>query len=111
MIGYANWVVEIGILRSLGARSGVVRRMVIVEGVATSLVSFLLAIPLSVPISLALGRAVGQELLMRPLACTFSGVATLLKKVIVSIIPVLASLLPANSAASLTIRETLAYVG
>ncbi len=102
---------EIGILRSLGARSGVVRRMVIVEGVATSLVSFLLAIPLSVPISLALGRAVGQELLMHPLAYTFSGVATLLWLVIVLIIAVMASLLPANSAASLTIRETLAYVG
>jgi putative ABC transport system permease protein len=102
---------EIGILRSLGAKSGVVRRMVILEGVATSLVSFVLAIPLSVPISLALGQAVGQELLMQPLEYAFSGIATLLWLGIVLIIAILASLLPANSAANLTIRETLAYLG
>jgi len=102
---------EIGILRSLGAKSGVVRRMVILEGVATSLVSFVLAIPLSVPISLALGRAVGQELLMHPLDYAFSGIATLLWLGIVTIIAVVASLLPANGAANLTIRETLAYIG
>jgi len=102
---------EIGILRSLGAKSAVIRRMVILEGVATSLVSFAIAVPLSVPISLVLGQAVGQELLMHPLDYAYSGFATLVWLGIVLIIAVVASLLPANSAASLTIRETLAYVG
>ncbi len=102
---------EIGILRSLGAQSKVIRRMVILEGVATSLLSFALAVPLSVPLSLVLGRAVGQALLRYPLDYAFSWVAMLLWLGIVVVIAILASLLPATRAANLTIHKTMAYVG
>jgi putative ABC transport system permease protein len=102
---------EIGILRSLGAKSGLVRRMVIMEGLAISFVSFVLAIPLSIPLSLLMGDMVGMEVLMRSLDYTFSWSGTLLWFAIAMIIAFVASLLPANNAAGLTIRETLAYQG
>jgi putative ABC transport system permease protein len=85
--------------------------MVILEGLAISLISFVLAIPLSVPFSLALGDAIGREFWMRPLEYTFSWVGMLLWLVLVVIIAILASLLPARNAAHLTIRETLVYEG
>ncbi len=102
---------EIGVLRSLGAKGGVVRRMVILEGLAISLLSVVLAIPFSVPLNLALGDSIGKEVFMRPLEYTFSWAGMLFWLLLVVIIAILSSLLPANNAANLTIRETLAYEG
>ena len=102
---------EIGILRSLGAKTHVVRYMVIAEGELASLVSFLIAIPLSVPFSLGLGGTIGQQIILRPLDYTFSWMGMLIWLCVILVIALLASLLPADNAARLTIRETLAYTG
>lgn len=100
---------EIGILRSLGASNGVVRRVVMAEALVIGLASWLVAIPLSIPLAVFLGNALGRSLLARPLDYIFSVPALLLWLGIVIAIAVLASALPAQTAARLTIRDAIAY--
>jgi putative ABC transport system permease protein len=100
---------EIGILRSLGAQSGVVRRVVIVEALVVGLASWLAAIPLSIPLAVFLGNTLGLSLLARPLDYIFSVPALLLWLGMVAAISVIAGALPAQNAARLTIREAIAY--
>ncbi|MEO5886523.1 MAG: FtsX-like permease family protein, partial [Anaerolineales bacterium] len=48
---------EIGVLRSLGAQNGVVRRVVIVEGLVIGLISWAMSIPCSIPLAIWLGNS------------------------------------------------------
>jgi putative ABC transport system permease protein len=100
---------EIGILRSLGAQNGVVRRVVIVEGLVIGLISWALAIPCSIPLAVWLGNSLGNSLLARPLDYVFSIPAVLTWLGLMLVISVVASIIPAQSAAKLTIRDALVY--
>jgi len=100
---------EIGILRSLGAQNGVVRRVVIVEGLVIGLISWAVSIPFSIPLATWLGNSLGNSLLARPLDYIFSWPAVLTWLILVCVISVVASLVPAQSAARLTIRDALVY--
>lgn len=100
---------EIGILRSLGARNGAVRRVVIVEGLAIGVLSWAMSVPLSIPLAVWLGNVLGVSLLARPLDYEFSVLAAALWLGLVIVISILASLLPARNAARLTIRDALVY--
>jgi len=100
---------EIGVLRSLGAGNGEVRRLVIVEGLLIGLLTWAAAAPLSVPLAIYLGDSLGNSLLSRPLDYAFSVPGALLWLGLVIVISVIASALPAGNAARLTIRTALAY--
>jgi putative ABC transport system permease protein len=100
---------EIGILRSLGAQSGVVRRVVVVEGLFIALISWALAIPASIPLAIYLGNALGISLLDRPLTYNFSLPAVGMWLGLIIVIAIVASLIPAQNASRLTIRDTLVY--
>jgi putative ABC transport system permease protein len=100
---------EIGILRSLGAQNEVVRRVVIVEGLVIGLISWALAIPCSIPLAVWLGNSLGNSLLARPLDYIFSIPAVLTWLGLMLVISVIASIIPAQSAAKLTIRDALVY--
>ncbi|HET6594921.1 MAG TPA: FtsX-like permease family protein [Anaerolineales bacterium] len=100
---------EIGILRSLGAQNGVVRRVVIVEGLVIGLISWVLSIPCSIPFAMWLGDSLGNSLLARPLDYIFSIPAVLMWLGLMTVISVIASLIPAQSAARFTIRDALVY--
>lgn len=102
---------EIGILRSLGATNDVIRRMVIVEGLVIGVISWVIGAVMSVGLGMWLGRALGISLLARPLDYLFSVPAFVGWLVLISVIAVVASLIPAQNAARLTIRDTLAYIG
>jgi len=102
---------EIGVLRSLGARTPVVRRVVLIEGLVIALLSVVVGVLASVPLGMWLGGQLGPRVLYFPLPFVFSWPATALWLVIVCVIAVLASLAPARSAARMTIRETLTYDG
>ncbi|CAA9310539.1 MAG: ABC transporter, fused permease protein, partial [uncultured Chloroflexia bacterium] len=102
---------EIGILRSLGATGGVVRRTVIGEGLVIGLISWAIGTVLSIPLGIWLGNSLGMSLLARPLDYIFSVAALLIWLALVILIAVVASLIPAHHAAQLTIRDTLAYAG
>jgi len=100
---------EIGILRSLGAQNGVVRRMVIVEGLVIGLISWTASIPCSIPLAVWLGNSLGMSLLARPLDYVFSVPAVMMWLGLMAAISIVASLIPAQSAARLTIRDALVY--
>jgi putative ABC transport system permease protein len=100
---------EIGILRSLGAQNGVVRRVVILEALVIGIISWAVAIPCSIPLAIWLGDSLGISLLARPLDYIFSLPAVMMWLALMTMISVIASLIPAQSAARLTIREALVY--
>ena len=100
---------EIGILRAIGARNGVVRRVVVLEGLVIGLISWALAIPCSVPLAIWLGDSLGVSLLAQPLDYIFAWDAVGIWLAIMILISIVASLVPAQTAARLTIREALAY--
>ena len=100
---------EIGILRSLGAQNGVVRRVVIIEGLVIGLISWAIAIPCSMPLAIWLGDSLGNSLLARPLDYIFSIPAVLTWLALSVLIAVIASVIPAQTAARLTIRDALVY--
>ncbi|HSJ89440.1 MAG TPA: FtsX-like permease family protein [Anaerolineales bacterium] len=100
---------EIGILRSLGAQNSVVRRVVIIEGLVIGLISWAMAVPCSIPLAIWLGNALGNSLLARPLDYFFSIPAILIWLSLSMFIAMIASIVPAKSAARLTIRDALVY--
>jgi len=100
---------EIGILRSLGAGNGVVRRVVILEGLVIGLISWATSIPCSIPLAIWLGNTLGLSLLARPLDYIFSVPAVLMWLGLMTVISIIASIVPAQSAARLTIRDALVY--
>jgi putative ABC transport system permease protein len=102
---------EIGVLRSLGAQSGMLRRLVMVEAITIGLISCPLAIALSVPLGLILGNQLGETLLLYPLVYRFSVTGAILWIALVLLIALAASLAPAQQAARLSVRDALAYDG
>jgi putative ABC transport system permease protein len=100
---------EIGVMRAIGASNGTVGSIVMTEGVLIGLMSWCLGILVSVGITYGLNYAVGTAFLEHPLVFTFSPVGPLSWLLIVIILAVFASLLPARSASRITVRDALAY--
>jgi len=100
---------EIGVMRSIGASSGMVGSIVLTEGMLIGFISWLLAVPLSVPVSLVFGSVIGHAFFDRPLGFSFSLTGLTIWLAIVMIASVVASLLPAHRAMSMSVQETLAY--
>jgi putative ABC transport system permease protein len=99
---------EIAVLRSLGGQDGVVRRMVVGEGVLIALISWFASIPASIPIGMKLGDALGVSLLSRPLTYGFSYSAAAIWLGLVILIAIFSSLAPSANAVKLTVRDALA---
>lgn len=100
---------EIGITRAIGASNRTVMNLVIVEGMLIGLLSWLFGALLSFPISTVMSNAINLSLFGAPAAFTFTPTGVILWLIAVSLLSVLASVMPARNAARLTIREVLAY--
>ena len=100
---------EIGVMRAYGASSAAVFRMVVIEGLLIGLLSWILAIGLSLPFSVLLAREIGLSFMDYPMAVSYSLGGILAWAVIVIVISIVASLLPALNAVRLTVTEVLAY--
>jgi putative ABC transport system permease protein len=100
---------EIGVMRAVGASDGAVRRVFLVEGILIGVLSWAVGAVFALPISQVLSHTVGISLLNAALTYAYSGVGTLIWLVVVIVLSVLASLLPARSASRLSVREVLAY--
>jgi putative ABC transport system permease protein len=100
---------EIGVMRAIGAVDGEIIKSVVVEGMMIGLISWVVAVVLSFPISYALLGIIGQAMLngVIPLSITVAG--SFIWLAVVVLLSIAASILPARSAARLTIREVLAY--
>ncbi len=100
---------EIGVMRAFGASSAAVFRIVILEGLLIGMLSWILAIGISVPISIALAREIGLSFMDFPVPASFSISGVLAWAVLVIVISILASFLPALRAVRLTVTQVLAY--
>jgi putative ABC transport system permease protein len=100
---------EIGMMRAVGATDGSIRGIVIVEGSVTGLLSWLFAVPLSIPLTYGLCSAIGDVFFDYALPVSFAPAGIVLWLGIALAIAVIASLLPAQRAAGLSVREALAY--
>jgi putative ABC transport system permease protein len=96
-------------MRAIGAVDLDIIKSVVVEGLLIGLISWAFAVVLSFPISYALLYIVGNAMIqaVMPMALTPWGFIIWLGVVLA--LAVVASMVPARSAARLTIREVLAY--
>ncbi|MBN2117126.1 MAG: FtsX-like permease family protein [Anaerolineales bacterium] len=100
---------EIGVMRAFGASSAAVFRIVIVEGLLIGMMSWILAIGFSIPISMLLAREIGLSFMDYPVPASFSMGGILAWALLVVVIAIVASFLPALRAVRLTVTQVLAY--
>ncbi|MEZ4517767.1 MAG: FtsX-like permease family protein [Chloroflexota bacterium] len=100
---------EIGIMRAIGAVDLDVIKSVVTEGVLIGLISWVLAVILSFPISYGLLYIVGTAMIDAIMPFVLTPWGFILWLVVVLALSAVASMVPARSAARLTIREVLAY--
>ena len=100
---------EFGIMKAIGARSSVVARLVLTEGLITGAVGFSLAALASVPASALVGSTLGNLAFGLPLPLVISGGAVLVWLVVALLSAALASGSAASRSARLTVRESLSY--
>lgn len=99
---------EIGVLRAIGASSITIAGIFIGEGLLLGLISWLLAMPLSVPIGQIFSQAIAQTIDFT-IVYQFSSNGALLWLIIMLVLSIIASALPALRATRVSVRESLAY--
>jgi putative ABC transport system permease protein len=100
---------EIGVMRTIGAVDRVIMQSVVIEALVIGLMTWLLAIGLSFPISALLLTIVGEAMMGSALTLSFTPLGILVWLAVVIVLSIFASVMPARSAARLTINEVLAY--
>ena len=100
---------EIGVLRSIGARSQTISRMFIMEGILQGLISFLISIPIAFILARPLARSLGMTMLEVDLDFAFNYLSIGIWLVTLIIIAIIASLTPAQKASRISVREALTY--
>ncbi|MCA9952640.1 MAG: ABC transporter permease [Anaerolineales bacterium] len=100
---------EIGVLRSIGAETAVIMTMFVLEGALQGLLSWLISVPLAYVIARPVASALGQTIFNVDLDFAFNYTAVLIWLVAILSISFLASIIPAHSAARVSVRESLAY--
>ncbi len=100
---------EVGVLRAVGASDRMLMITVLLEGGMIGLISWLLASLMAFPISAAMSNAISQSLFGGSTNFGFTPIGFVLWLVVVVILSVVASVMPARSVTHLTIREVLAY--
>lgn len=99
---------EIGVMRAIGASSWTIFRLFIGEGLLLGWLSWLIAFPLSIPVGQVMSQAIGTAL-QSELFYNFSPVGPILWFVLITILSIAASGLPARGATKISVRESLAY--
>lgn len=101
---------EFGVMRAIGAKSRVILRNIISEGVFIGLMSWVISLPLSLPLSYGIGYLIGMMSFRSPLPLMISPVGLAIWITLILVGSIAASAYPAQQASRLTVRETLAYV-
>jgi putative ABC transport system permease protein len=108
-IGVIERTKEIGVLRAVGARSGTILGIFVMEGVLQGLMSWIVAVPLSFTVSPFAARQLGQVMFGATLDYQYNWPAVFVWLGIVVGISILASILPARGATRISVRDSLAY--
>lgn len=100
---------EIGVMRAIGASDRAVMSMVLIEGVLIGFLSWVFGTLVSVPIGKLMSDVVTNAIFDAPSRFTFRMLGPAAWLALVLGLSILASVVPARSAARITIREALAY--
>jgi putative ABC transport system permease protein len=100
--------VEIGILRSIGASNRSIGSLFITEGVLLGWLSWLIAIPISIPFSTILITAIGSAIQFE-FGFEYSVTSVWIWLIVITVIGIGASWLPARGAVRVSVRESLSY--
>jgi putative ABC transport system permease protein len=100
---------EIGVMRAIGAVDFAIMKSVVFEGAFIGLISWSAAVLVSFPISFLLLKIISEAMINAPIPLAFTLDGFFIWLGVVLALSVFASILPARSAARLTIREVLAY--
>jgi putative ABC transport system permease protein len=108
-IGVIERTKEIGVMRAIGARTPSIMGMFILEGALQGLLSWLVALPISLLFSKPLAATLGHVMFGATLDYQYNWPAVGIWLGVVLVIAILASILPARSAARISVRDSLAY--
>jgi len=100
---------EIGVMRAIGARSLTIMGMFVMEGVLQGLFSWAVAAPLSFAISGTVANALGQTMFEANLDYSYNFGAVAVWLIVILVISIFASLIPAYNATRVSVRDSLAY--
>ncbi len=100
---------EIGVMRAIGASTGAILGIVMVEGIIIGMVSWAIGALIALPLSRLLAEAVGQVFLKSSPSYVFSITGALLWLGTVIVLAAVSSMLPAWNASRVTVRDVLAY--
>jgi putative ABC transport system permease protein len=100
---------EIGVMRAIGARTPTLLGMFMLEGVLQGLISWIVVVPVSFLLGQPLAHSLGLILFDSVLDYQYNYSAVLAWLVIVLFISLAASIVPARSATTVSVRESLAY--
>jgi putative ABC transport system permease protein len=100
---------EIGVMRAIGAVDLVIVKSVVIEGVLIGSISWGSAWALSYPLSIMMLRIIAASIQSAPIALSYTLNGAIVWLGVVIFLSAVSSMLPARSAAHLTIREVLAY--
>jgi putative ABC transport system permease protein len=99
---------EIGVMRAIGASSPQIFKLTVAEGLLLGWLSWLIALPLSLPAGWLLTQGL-SSLMGVELAYDVSPMGMLYWLGIVTVLAIVASILPARGATRITVRKSLAY--
>jgi len=108
-ISVVERIKEIGVLRAVGARSRTIMGMFVMEGILQGLFSWIIAVPISFLVGQSMARVLGQVMFSASLDYRYNYLAVLIWLVVIVIISILASILPARNATRISVRDSLAY--
>lgn len=100
---------EIGVMRAIGAYNTIVSKLVIIEGLLIGIISYIFSIILSFPITSLLADIVSRAIFNSPADFAFTLQGFIIWLLVVVVLSVIASVMPARNASQMTIREVLAY--
>lgn len=100
---------EIGIMRAIGASDRIIINMVLVEGLLIGSISCLLSVLIAIPITKIMADAVSLAIFGFSSIFVYLPIGVVIWFLLQNLLAVLASVMPARNAASLTIREVLSY--
>ena len=100
---------EIGVMRAIGAQSLTIMGMFVMEGVLQGLFSWIVAVPLSYALAGYLAQLLGQAMFDANLDYQYNSAAVILWLVVILIISTAASILPARSATTISVADSLTY--
>lgn len=100
---------EVGVMRAIGASNQTILQIFVIEGMIIGGLSWIGALLFSFPISYLMSYRIGMVFTKQPLTYIYDPLGPFFWFFLVLIIAALASILPAQNAANLRVRETLAY--